>query len=109
MDNLLDVVIDEVALEGLDGITFEGKFLTKIFNKIFQFSCLAFSALQTRLATRLEKELPFGVGFIQQLWDIITKIKGFAFYQLETPRPMLVVTEMYEVSNRNFCFIIPSI
>ncbi|XP_063986134.1 general transcription factor 3C polypeptide 1 [Diachasmimorpha longicaudata] len=74
--NLVDAVIDEVALEGLDGITLE--------------------ALWQRLAMRLQISHPFPSPLMEQIWCICTSTNNFLFYQLETPRPPLVIYDRYE-------------
>ncbi|XP_076762945.1 general transcription factor 3C polypeptide 1 [Xylocopa sonorina] len=74
--NLVDLIIDEVALEGLDGITIE--------------------ALWLRLANRLHNPLPFSKAFMVQIWSVCVKIREFAFYELETAREPLVIFNRYE-------------
>nr|XP_050861343.1 general transcription factor 3C polypeptide 1 [Vespula vulgaris] len=74
--NLIDSVIDEVALEGLDGITLE--------------------ALWLRLAYRFNDSLPFSQAFMIQIWSICVKVKEFTFYKLEVPRKPLVIFDRYE-------------
>ncbi|XP_054016236.1 general transcription factor 3C polypeptide 1 isoform X1 [Hylaeus anthracinus] len=74
--NLVDLIIDEVALEGLDGITIE--------------------ALWSRLAQRLHNPLPFSKPFMVQIWSICVQIREFGFHELETPREPLVIYDRYE-------------
>ncbi|KAG5343225.1 TF3C1 factor, partial [Acromyrmex heyeri] len=74
--NLVEAVVDEVALEGLDGITLQ--------------------ALWMRLANRFNDSLPYPKPFMEQIWIICTKIKDFQFYELETPRDPLVIFDRYE-------------
>ncbi|XP_015124460.1 general transcription factor 3C polypeptide 1 [Diachasma alloeum] len=74
--NLVDAVIDEVALEGLDGITLE--------------------ALWQRLAIRLQINHPFPFPLMEQIWSICTSTNNLLFYELETPRPPLVIYDRYE-------------
>ncbi|KAK0177379.1 hypothetical protein PV328_001440 [Microctonus aethiopoides] len=74
--NLIDVVIDEVALEGLDGITLE--------------------ALWQRLAMRLQITDQLPQALKEQIWTICLSIKEFSFYQLNEPRPPLVIYDRYE-------------
>ncbi|XP_076473341.1 general transcription factor 3C polypeptide 1 isoform X2 [Bombus vancouverensis nearcticus] len=74
--NLVDSIIDEVALEGLDGITIE--------------------ALWLRLAHRLHNPLPFPRSFMTQIWSICVQIREFTFYKLETPREPLVIFDRYQ-------------
>ncbi|KAK9307679.1 hypothetical protein QLX08_002085 [Tetragonisca angustula] len=74
--NLVDSIIDEVALEGLDGITIE--------------------ALWLRLAHRLHNPLPFSKPFMIQLWSICVQIREFAFYKLETAREPLIIFDRYQ-------------
>lgn len=47
---------------------------------------------------RLEEQFPFRQHFMEQIWDIVIKVKGFEFYELETPRKDLVISEIHEVS-----------
>ncbi|XP_008211506.1 general transcription factor 3C polypeptide 1 [Nasonia vitripennis] len=79
--NLVDIVIDEIALEGLDGITLE--------------------ALWQRLAMRLGDSLPLKEAFMDQIWDICLIIDNFAYYELETPRENLVIFDRYELEYLN--------
>ncbi|XP_057333470.1 general transcription factor 3C polypeptide 1 [Microplitis mediator] len=74
--NLVDIVIDEVALEGLDGITLE--------------------ALWKRLSLRLQMQDEFPKSFKEQVWTICTSTRGIYFYELESPRPPLVIYDRYE-------------
>nr|XP_034186691.1 general transcription factor 3C polypeptide 1 [Osmia lignaria] len=74
--NLVDSIIDEVSLEGLDGITIE--------------------ALWLRLAHRLHNPLPFSKPFMIQIWSICVQIREFAFYELETAREPLVIFDRYQ-------------
>ncbi|KOX75217.1 General transcription factor 3C polypeptide 1 [Melipona quadrifasciata] len=74
--NLVDSIIDEVALEGLDGITIE--------------------ALWLRLAHRLHNPLPFSKSFMVQLWSMCVQIREFAFYKLETAREPLIIFDRYQ-------------
>ncbi|KOC70674.1 General transcription factor 3C polypeptide 1 [Habropoda laboriosa] len=74
--NLIDLIIDEVALEGLDGITIE--------------------ALWLRLAHRLHYPLPLSKAFMVQIWSMCVQIKVFRFYELETPRDPLVIFDRYQ-------------
>ncbi|XP_015608744.1 general transcription factor 3C polypeptide 1 [Cephus cinctus] len=74
--NLVDAVIDEISLEGLDGITVE--------------------ALWKRLSLRLHNPLPFSQSFIEQLWGICLQIRELRFYKLESPREKLVIFDRYE-------------
>ncbi|KAK2581360.1 hypothetical protein KPH14_008126 [Odynerus spinipes] len=74
--NLVEAVIDEVALEGLDGITLE--------------------ALWLRLSHRFHDPLPLPQAFMTQVWSICVKVKEFTFYKLESPRKKLVLFDRYE-------------
>ncbi|KAK0180773.1 hypothetical protein PV327_003123 [Microctonus hyperodae] len=74
--NLIDVVIDEVALEGLDGITPE--------------------ALWQRLAIRLQITDTIPQALKEQMWTICLSVKEFDFYQLNEPRPPLIIYDRYE-------------
>ncbi|XP_011696801.1 PREDICTED: general transcription factor 3C polypeptide 1 isoform X2 [Wasmannia auropunctata] len=74
--NLAELIVDEVALEGLDGITLQ--------------------ALWLRLANRYNESQPFTKFFMEQVWLICTKVKDFQFYELETPREPLVIFDRYE-------------
>ncbi|XP_011876239.1 PREDICTED: uncharacterized protein LOC105566665 [Vollenhovia emeryi] len=77
--NLVESIIDEVALEGLDGITLQ--------------------ALWLRLSNGLNNPLPFPKPFMEQVWLICRKVKDLQFYQLETPREPLVIFDRYEYVN----------
>ncbi|XP_014483912.1 PREDICTED: general transcription factor 3C polypeptide 1 [Dinoponera quadriceps] len=74
--NLVESIVDEVALEGLDGITLQ--------------------ALWIRLANRFHDPLPLSKLFMDQVWLICKKLKEFLFYELETPRGELVIFDRYE-------------
>ncbi|XP_066593076.1 general transcription factor 3C polypeptide 1 [Prorops nasuta] len=74
--NLIDIVVDEVALEGLDGITLD--------------------ALWIRLANRLSDPIPLLQPFKEQVWSICLQIKEFEFYELNVPRDKLIIVDRYE-------------
>ncbi|XP_076662843.1 general transcription factor 3C polypeptide 1 isoform X1 [Andrena cerasifolii] len=74
--NLVDLIIDEVALEGLDGITIE--------------------ALWLRLAHRMHYTLPLPKPFMVQIWSLCVQIREFAFYELQTAREPFVIFDRYE-------------
>ncbi|XP_076248237.1 general transcription factor 3C polypeptide 1 isoform X2 [Calliopsis andreniformis] len=74
--NVVELVIDEVALEGLDGITIE--------------------ALWLRLTHRLHNSLPLPNSVMIQIWSICIQIKEFAFYELENAREPLTIFDRYE-------------
>ncbi|XP_011143807.1 general transcription factor 3C polypeptide 1 [Harpegnathos saltator] len=74
--NLVESIVDEVALEGLDGITLQ--------------------ALWIRLANRFHDPLPLPKPFMNQVWTICKRLKEFSFYELNTPREPLVIFDRYE-------------
>ncbi|XP_046745508.1 general transcription factor 3C polypeptide 1 [Diprion similis] len=74
--NIVDVVIDEIALEGLDGITLE--------------------ALWQRLSLRLHDPLPLSKPFMEQVWSICLEVDGLDYYKLQTPRNKLIIFDRYE-------------
>ncbi|XP_074101473.1 general transcription factor 3C polypeptide 1 [Cotesia typhae] len=74
--NLVNLVIDEIALEGLDGITLD--------------------TLWIRLGGRLQIQDEFSPAFKEQVWTICTSSRGINFYILETPRAPLIVYDRYE-------------
>ncbi|XP_076652647.1 general transcription factor 3C polypeptide 1 [Halictus rubicundus] len=74
--NLVDIVIDEVALEGLDGITLQ--------------------ALWLRLEQRLHNPSPIPKPLMAQVWSICIGVTEFSFYELETAREALVIFDRYE-------------
>uniref|UniRef100_A0A6V7I8R1 Uncharacterized protein n=1 Tax=Bracon brevicornis TaxID=1563983 RepID=A0A6V7I8R1_9HYME len=74
--NLVDAVIDEVALEGLDGITLE--------------------ALWQRMAMRIQIDLPLPLPMMDQIWQICITTKELSFYELETPREKLIIFDRYK-------------
>ncbi|OAD53659.1 General transcription factor 3C polypeptide 1 [Eufriesea mexicana] len=74
--NIVDSIIDEVALEGLDGITIE--------------------ALWLRLAHRLHNPIPFSKPFMIQIWSVCVQIRELEFYELETTRESLVIFDRYQ-------------
>lgn len=55
-----------------------------------------FLALWLRLANRFHDPLPLPKPFMEQVWSIIKKVKGFSFYKLEMPREPLVIFDRYE-------------
>ncbi|KAJ8670622.1 hypothetical protein QAD02_001881 [Eretmocerus hayati] len=75
--NLIDAITDEIALEGLDGITLE--------------------ALWLRISVRLGQPLPLKDGFMQQIWNIVLQLDDVWEYELETPRKNLVIFDHFEL------------
>ncbi|KAF5305074.1 hypothetical protein FQA39_LY09336 [Lamprigera yunnana] len=69
-------VIDEICLEGLDGITLE--------------------ALWTRLSVTLQHPLPFPTNAMNFFWNSITSKQSIKFFELEQPRPSLVIFDRYK-------------
>ncbi|XP_078042663.1 general transcription factor 3C polypeptide 1 [Augochlora pura] len=74
--NLIDIVIDEVALEGLDGITLQ--------------------ALWLRLEQRLHNPEAIPKPLMTQIWSICVTVNEFAFCELQTARQPLVIFDRYE-------------
>ncbi|XP_046623037.1 general transcription factor 3C polypeptide 1 isoform X1 [Neodiprion virginianus] len=74
--NIVDVIIDEIALEGLDGITLE--------------------ALWQRLSLRLHDPPPLSKPFMEQVWSICIEVDGIDYYKLEAPRNKLIIFDRYE-------------
>ncbi|XP_033321902.2 general transcription factor 3C polypeptide 1 [Megalopta genalis] len=74
--NLIDIVIDEVALEGLDGITLQ--------------------ALWLRLEQRLHNPEAIPKPLMTQVWSICVAVREFAFCELQTAREPLVIFDRYE-------------
>lgn len=79
--DLVDCVIDEVALEGLDGITLE--------------------ALWQRMALRLQEDLPLTESLMGQIWSTCSKVKGFMFYELKKAREPLIIFDRFELLNED--------
>ncbi|XP_014204050.1 general transcription factor 3C polypeptide 1 isoform X2 [Copidosoma floridanum] len=79
--NLVDILIDEISLEGLDGITLE--------------------ALWQRLSIRLEEQLPLARGFMEQIWGLCLALHDFSFFELEKPRNKLIIFDHYELEYFN--------
>ncbi|XP_014229864.1 general transcription factor 3C polypeptide 1 [Trichogramma pretiosum] len=88
MSTLKETIIEEIALEGLDGITLE--------------------ALWLRLSMALKLTLPFKRLFKEQVWDKCINVSKFKFYKLKEARDKLVIFDNYELeylnvdSNQNF-------
>ncbi|GJQ73435.1 hypothetical protein Trydic_g13797 [Trypoxylus dichotomus] len=70
-NDLFQIVVDEVSLEGLDGITIE--------------------ALWTRLSRRISSTIPFPDEFQNTVWEVLTNIEKIKFYLLPKARPKLVI------------------
>lgn len=66
---LADVTVDEIALEGMDGLTLD--------------------ALWTRLAERLAWPQPLHPKVQQTIWHFICQSESFEFYELTAERPPL--------------------
>ncbi|KAF5280382.1 hypothetical protein FQR65_LT03191 [Abscondita terminalis] len=73
--NLHYVVIDEICLEGLDGITLE--------------------ALWLRLSVALNFPLPFPTNVMNFFWNIIISRTDIEFFKLNEPRPALVIFDRF--------------
>lgn len=61
------VLVEEICLEGLDGITLE--------------------SLWVRLSVRFQLEIP--PAFRKKLWNMILQLKCVQFYLLPEPRPII--------------------
>ncbi|KAF7988493.1 hypothetical protein HCN44_001066 [Aphidius gifuensis] len=84
--NLVDIVVDEIALEGMDGITLE--------------------ALWTRLSIRLDSPLPMSEYFMEQVWEVCISIKDLKFYELPKARTKLVLFNRYNYVDEDLGTII---
>ncbi|XP_050429268.1 uncharacterized protein LOC126838682 [Adelges cooleyi] len=81
--DLSAIVLDEIALEGLDGITIE--------------------ALCTRLSVRPDWPIKLIDGSVKTIiWSIIVCLKDVEFYRLQNPREPLVIFNRYEYIHSKF-------
>ncbi|XP_043286772.1 general transcription factor 3C polypeptide 1 [Venturia canescens] len=86
--NLVDCVIDEIALEGLDGITLE--------------------ALWDRLALRFHEKVAPSKGFKEQVWYICLHVRQLSFFLLEKERDKLIIFDRYEFVDPDLGIILES-
>lgn len=94
MDSIQSAVPDEIALEGLDGITLDSEYFTLKFG-IFTFvliCCCYSAALWFRLSERLQIPLPFNERIKNDIWALIKTFPFLGFFEIskirETPGPM---------------------
>lgn len=84
-------VIDEIGLEGLDGITLESTEFAS-FMRLARTVLLKSNfilGLWKRVSIRLKLSFPLADSFCVQLWTFIAKQKCVAFYELAEPRELI--------------------
>lgn len=94
MDSIQLAVPEEIALEGLDGITLDGNFF-RIFSFQFHvcYDLLLFStAIWFRLSERLKIPLPINEHLRNDIWRLIQSCSCFEYFEIakdrETPKRM---------------------
>lgn len=73
---IAECVLDEIALEGLEGVTIEG--------------------LWKRLSVRLKLTLPLQTKFIENVWNFVKQSKQLQFFQLPVEREPLKIFNRFE-------------
>lgn len=80
-----DIILDEIALDGLDGITISGK--KNILLEFNNFVKITILGLWIRLSEALYLPLPLLNSFRIQTWDYILSQNAYLdFYELPEPR-----------------------
>ncbi|XP_063221021.1 general transcription factor 3C polypeptide 1 isoform X2 [Bacillus rossius redtenbacheri] len=82
----VDAVVDEIALEGLDGITLE--------------------ALWVRLSQRPNFVLALDDASKSFIWDFVRRVEGMNMYKLPTPRKPLVIFNRYEFMDKELGMVL---
>lgn len=101
------IILDEIALEGLYGITIEGKtiYLYKLFYLIrFNFkSLILFIALCKRLSNNPNWPLkPVDDSIKRIIWSFISRLKNIEFFRLENPRDPLIIYNRFDYVHSEF-------
>lgn len=86
---LIHAVLDEIALEGLEGITIKSKTLVDScsFCMLNCFQFFSILGLWIRLSVRLNLTLPLNENFCNQIWSFLLKQNSLFYYELPEPRP----------------------
>lgn len=89
MEPLHLVVPEEIALEGLDGITLDGEKCEKLLvpHRFVIVLLFFFVALWFRLSERLNFPLPLNKNFCNEIWKLILSRTCFEFFLIEEDRP----------------------
>jgi hypothetical protein len=106
--NFVTAVIDEIALEGLDGITVEGEVICFIISLHISYAFVFISSLSAVLIfynisglwTRLSYRPNFTCALDDKskafLWNIIRQLGDIEMYELPSARKPLVVFNRYD-------------
>lgn len=104
--NFVTAVIDEIALEGLDGITLDGEIyfiiqctcqfivFMNFFSTILLFCII--TALWTRLSCRPNFTCVLDEKSKSFLWTVIRQLDDIEMYELPTARKALVIFNRYD-------------
>ena len=95
-NSIPQITLDEIALEGLDGITVESKKWNRL--SLVTHWCFVVLGLWKRLSIRLNLPHPLNENFCQQIWTfLLTQTKSILFYELAEPRPIIKTFDRSEV------------
>ena len=90
MDSIHNAIPEEIALEGLDGITLDSEFFVKIHEFPQLFWILFYlipPALWFRLSERLKYPYPLNLKFSNEIWKLVKARRCFEYFQIESDRP----------------------
>lgn len=99
------IILDEIALEGLDGITIEGKSTnwTRFCLALLIYCLLCFIALCKRLSNNCNWPLkPVDDSIKKIIWSFIICLKNIEFYRLDNPRDPLTIFNRFEYIHSEF-------
>lgn len=97
------IILDEIALEGLDGITIEGKTRNSIWCVFFNCTYFLFVALCKRLSNNSKWPLkPVDDSVKKVIWSFVVSLKNVDFYRLEKPRDPLIIFNRFEYIHSEF-------
>lgn len=87
MESLHLAVPEEIALEGLDGITLDSELIVKFHWQLtFVYLCCHFLAMWFRLSERLKIAQPLSQHFQNEVWKLILARKCFEYFEINEDR-----------------------
>ena len=104
-----DDILDEIALEGLDGITISCNKLAQILlytndNNLYKLmmACLYFIALWSRLGNRKGFSIALDNNSKKYIWGLLCKNESIQMFLLQEPRPPLDNYNRYDYVDPEF-------
>lgn len=94
------ITLDEIGLEGLDGITLESKIEFEPYTQELGFTLFfIYTGLWKRLSIRLKYQYPLNEHFCAEIWAFIVKQTCLHYYELAEPRSIIKTFDRSEIAD----------